>query len=103
MRSAFDSGLFVFPRWKGLAVDIQDLERIMGMAEQLSDTAAYKLARAAGSVHPCPFEGGCVLSAEEHHRLAYGIMAENKELRRRVEALEHGPKGEADAGHVADT
>lgn len=58
-------------------------------AALLSDGAHHKVMRMAGTANPCPAEGGCALSAEEHHRLAYGILNENKELKRRVEALEH--------------
>ena len=39
--------------------------------------------------HPCPIED-CRLSAEEHHRLSFGVLSELKALRRRVEELEHG-------------
>lgn len=69
--------------------DLADLERILDTAEELSSVAAYKLARAEGSVHPCQV-GGCPLSQEEHHRLAYGFMNENRTLRRRITELEGG-------------
>lgn len=39
--------------------------------------------------HECPVKE-CRLSAEEHHRLAFGMIAENRALKRRVEELEHG-------------
>lgn len=69
--------------------DLADLERILDAAEELSSAAAYKLARAAGSNHPCQV-GGCALSQEEHHRLAYGFMNENRELRRQVLSQNQG-------------
>lgn len=67
----------------------EELGRILDAAEELSSAAAYKLARAAGSVHPCELEG-CSLSQEEHHRLAYGILNENRALRKRIAELEGG-------------
>jgi hypothetical protein len=63
--------------------------RLMDAADTLSQPAHHRLMVMAGSAHPCPAEGGCVLSAEEHHRLAYGLLADNRELRRRLDALEH--------------
>jgi hypothetical protein len=69
--------------------DLADLERILDCAEELSSTAAFKLAQGEGSKTPCEFPN-CNLSQEEHHRLAYGFMNEIKRLRRRVEELEHG-------------
>ena len=62
-------------------------------ASRLSDAAAYQIARMAGSVHECEVEG-CRITQEEHHRLAYGIMAENRELKRRLQALENGSQTE---------
>lgn len=70
-------------------------DRMTRVAATLSNDAAYKVARMAGSVHPCEVEG-CNLSQEEHHRLAYGILAENRELRRRIEEYEHGKKEKND-------
>ncbi len=35
---------------------------------------------------PCPVPD-CPISAQEHHRLARGIMAENRELRRQVDEM----------------
>lgn len=58
-------------------------------AASLSDAARYKVLRMAGSAHPCEV-GDCRLSQEEHHRLAYGILAENRELKRRIQDLENG-------------
>lgn len=63
--------------------------RMAEAASRLSDAAAYKVMRMAGSSHPCPLED-CNLSVEEHHRLMYGVLAENKELKRRVTELENG-------------
>lgn len=34
--------------------------------------------------HPCEV-AGCNISQEEHHRLAYGIIAENREMRRIIQ------------------
>ncbi len=68
----------------------EDIRRFLDAATRLSDVAEYRLAYAAGSVNPCPFEGGCNLSAEEHHRLAYGILAVNKAQSRRIQELENG-------------
>jgi hypothetical protein len=58
-------------------------KRMADAAAKLSDKAHYQTMRSVGSVHPCPVEE-CVLSVEEHHRLAYGLIAENRELRRQV-------------------
>lgn len=58
-------------------------------ALMLSSEAHHRIMRMAGSAHDCPVDG-CCLSAEEHHRIAYGILAENIELKRRVTALENG-------------
>lgn len=75
----------------GLRAGAEVVERRMTEAAALLSTEAHhRVMRMAGSGHPCPVEGGCNLSAEEHHRLAYGVLAENKDLRRRVAALENG-------------
>lgn len=37
--------------------------------------------------HPCPVRG-CRLSAEEHHRLAFGVLAELRALKMRIRELE---------------
>lgn len=63
--------------------------RMSQAAARLSSSAAHKVATMAGSAHPCQV-AECNLSQEEHHRLAYGILAENADLKRRIEALEHG-------------
>lgn len=57
----------------------------------LADPERYNALRALTfeERHECPIED-CRLSAEEHHRLAFGMIAELKALRRRVEELEHG-------------
>ena len=68
-------------------------KRMNEAASRLSDTAAYQIARMAGSVHECEVEG-CRITQEEHHRLAFGIMAENRELKRRLQALENGSQTE---------
>jgi hypothetical protein len=39
--------------------------------------------------HPCPVKG-CRLSAEEHHRLAFGVFHELRALKQRVRELEEG-------------
>jgi hypothetical protein len=70
--------------------DAVDLARILRAADTLSTEAHHRLMRMVGSAHPCPAEGGCVLSAEEHHRIAYGLLADNRDLRRRLNAFEHG-------------
>lgn len=59
--------------------------------ERLADPEAYKKAYAD---HPtesgtCGYMG-CRLSLAEHHRLAFGLIQENKGLRKRVQELEHG-------------
>jgi hypothetical protein len=77
-------------------MDHADIERILGMAETLSTSAAHRLAMGSDSTEACPYPG-CVLSAAEHHRLAYGILAENKDLKRRLEAFEHGTAEVSDA------
>ena len=41
---------------------------------------------------PCPVPD-CPISAQEHHRLARGIMAENTELKRQLADLESGQTG----------
>lgn len=46
---------------------------------------------------PCPVKG-CRLSSEEHHRLAFGLIAENRSLKRRVAELENGAE-HADGDH----
>jgi hypothetical protein len=64
----------------------EDLARILEVADTLSTEAHHRLMRQAGSAHECPADG-CVLSAEEHHRLAYGLLSENRELKRELERL----------------
>lgn len=56
---------------------------------RLATDEEYAKVRNAGSVHPCEVEG-CVLSQEEHHRLIYGVMAENRDLKQRIKMLEAG-------------
>lgn len=64
--------------------------------EQMGDKAEYDRVYPTpfSERHPCPIEP-CRLSAEEHHRLAFGMIAENRELKRRLEAFEHGSGAEA--------
>jgi hypothetical protein len=65
-----------------------DLRRILAAADTLSESAHHRLAVAEGSTVPCPFPD-CVLSAAEHHRLAYGLLADNRDLTRRLRVLEN--------------
>jgi hypothetical protein len=46
-----------------------------------------------GGADPCPVPD-CPISAQEHHRLARGIMAENAELKRQVADFESGRAGQ---------
>lgn len=57
---------------------------------QMADPERYAALReiAYADSHPCPVQD-CHLSAEEHHRLSFGVLGELKFLRRRVEELEH--------------
>ena len=64
-----------------------ELERQREAVRAMGDAEHYRAVYAAEGV-PCPV-AGCVLSAQEHHRLAYGQIAELRELRefkRRIEA-----------------
>lgn len=58
---------------------------------QMADLERYEALRALTWTerHPCPVDE-CRLSAEEHHRLAFGMISELKALRRRVEEFEQG-------------
>ncbi len=79
---------------KGLAEGRAEVEaRMAAAASMLSDNAAYRVMRMLSTEerHPCPAET-CTLNAEEHHLLAYGILAENRELKRRIQEFEHGKK-----------
>lgn len=82
---AYDAGR-VTGHFEGVA-EVEN--RMATAAARLSDPAAYKVARMAGSVHPCEVDD-CNLSQEEHHRLAYGLLAEIRELKRRIQEFEHG-------------
>ena len=59
--------------------------------EQMGDKAEYDRVYLTpyADRHPCPVKG-CRLSAEEHHRLAYGMIAENRDMKRRLAAFENG-------------
>lgn len=71
--------------------DPSDLSRYTEAAAQMADPARYAELRALtfDQRHECPVTD-CRLSAEEHHRLAFGMISENRALKRRVEELEHG-------------
>lgn len=68
-----------------------DLTRYDETVAQMADPERYKALRALTfeERHECPVDG-CRLSAEEHHRLAFGMIAELAELRRRVRDFENG-------------
>ena len=59
--------------------------------EEMADPERYEALRVLTweQRHPCPV-ADCRLSAEEHHRLAFGMISELRALRRRVEDLENG-------------
>lgn len=60
-------------------------------AAQAADPERYKELRALTHTerHPCPVRD-CRLSAEEHHRLAFGVLHELRALKQRVRELEEG-------------
>jgi hypothetical protein len=66
-----------------------DRERVNDEVERLASADYYAIVKNAGSGTPCPIKG-CRLSAEEHHRLVYGVILENSELRKRLRILENG-------------
>jgi hypothetical protein len=66
-----------------LRVEVERLRDELADYRRLADPEAYRQAYAD---HPtespvCGYQG-CRLTLAEHHRLAYGFMAENKALRR---------------------
>lgn len=68
----------------------RDLENVVAADEEdndavkaLVDPETYRAVYQSNEVHPCEVPG-CRLSQEEHHRLAYGIMNENRELKRKL-------------------
>lgn len=65
------------------------MDKMDEAAGQLSEAAHHRLMMAAGSAHPCEV-GDCRLSQEEHHRLAYGYLSENRSLKREIAALRAG-------------
>lgn len=86
----------------GFAAGVRHHEALMAEATALYSTGAHYRAMqliATEDRHPCPAEfvddrlpggKGCRLTAESHHLLAYGVMGENKELKRRLKELENG-------------
>lgn len=70
-----------------------DLTRYDETVAQMADPERYAALRALtfDQRHACPIEG-CRLSAEEHHRLAFGMIAEFTDLRRRVRDFENGAR-----------
>lgn len=62
--------------------------------EQLADADAYREVYNTTERHPCPVKD-CRLSAEEHHRIAYGLVQENASLRRAAQAPKDEPMGDA--------
>lgn len=57
---------------------------------QMADPTRYEALRALtfDQRHACPIKD-CSLSAEEHHRLAFGMLSELASLRRRVRDFEN--------------
>jgi hypothetical protein len=77
---------------RGHADGVASVEaRMAEAASSLSDRAKYQIARSLETRTPCTVDD-CRLSMEEHHRLAYGIIAENRELRRQVLIQNQGGK-----------
>lgn len=68
------------------ATEVEDV-RFNEAAAQMRDPERYEALRALtfDQRHPCPIED-CRLSAEEHHRLAFGYLSELADLRRQVHA-----------------
>lgn len=56
---------------------------------QMRDPERYQRLRALtfDQRHPCPVED-CRLSAEEHHRLAFGMISEIDGLKKRIAVME---------------
>ncbi len=50
---------------------------------------ALLMAKTFAERHPCPVDD-CRLSAEEHHRLSFGVLSELAYLRRKVRDYEQG-------------
>jgi hypothetical protein len=70
-------------------------EAVMQMSDPQRHAALMRLT--FKDRHPCPVDD-CRLSAEEHHRLAYGLLSELRSLRRRVAEFENGERGMRDEG-----
>ncbi len=72
-----------------------DLSRYDETIAQMTDVERYQALRQLSfdERHPCPV-ADCRLSAEEHHRLSFGLLSELKSLRQRVRDLENGAKND---------
>lgn len=64
-----------------LREDLAMWRRMVPAAEQMADPEHYKRVYADHPGQPCPVDG-CRLTSQEHHRLAFGLLSELRELRK---------------------